>query len=138
VDDGNAWGVEVEAKGDAAPHLPPGRYDARVVRGEVLTYRWSRRQASRRLVLTFEVINHPRAGIRVPFTCQMLTTPRSRFRRAWETANGAPAQRRDRMKLAIFRQRLFVIEVGDVTHDRNGAPLAAPYSVVRSILERIA
>jgi hypothetical protein len=42
------------------------------------------------------------------------------------------------MKLAIFRQRLFVIEVGDVTHDRNGAPLAAPYSVVRSILERIA
>jgi hypothetical protein len=103
------------------------------------TYRrWGRRDQSPRLVLVFEIVNHPLAGARVSFICQEKTTPNSKFRRAWEVANGGPAQRRDRMKLSVFRARLFRIEVGDVTQDRNRTPLARPYSVVRAILERIA
>ena len=91
-DDGNAWDTEVEAKDDSAPRIPPGRYDAIVVKGHVHKYRWSDANVSSRFVLTFEVINHPEAtGTRLEFVCELpkKVGGKSKFMRAWEVANGA-------------------------------------------------
>jgi hypothetical protein len=76
------------------------------------------------------------------FICELpknnKVSARSKFMRAWEVANGGPAKRRDRLKLNVFRGRMFVIDVGDVDRDRNQVKLAKPYSVVRALVERIA
>ena len=139
-DDGNAWDTEVEAKDDSAPHILPGRYDAIVVKGHVHKYRWSDAKVSSRFVLTFEVINHQLAGTRLEFVCELpkKVGSKSKFMRAWEVANGGPAKRRDRLKLNVFRSRMFVVEVGDVERDRRQVALPRPYSVVRAIVDRIA
>jgi len=112
-----------------------------VVKGHVHKYKWSDAKVSRRFMLTFEVINHPHAsGTRLEFVCELpqKVGGKSKFVRAWEVANGGPAKRRDRLKLNVFRSRMFVIDVGDVDRDRRQVKLPRPYSVVRAIVERIA
>ena len=140
-DDGNAWALDVEASEDSAPWVPPGRYDAIVIRGDVHKYRWTDHRESRRFVLKLEIINNPlAAGIVLQFICELprKAGSRSKFMRAWEVANGGPAKRRDRLKLSVFRSRMFSIDVGDVDHDRNQIKLAKPYAVVRALVERLA
>ena len=95
---------------------------------------------TRRLVLTFEIVNSMAAGTRLRFICELPTRARahSKFRRAWEVANGGPARRRDRMSLAVFRNRLFRVDVQDVKENRRQRKLARPYSKIENILERLA
>jgi hypothetical protein len=101
-------------------HVPEGRYDAIVVKGHVHKYRWTDKKESRRFVLTFELINKPEvAGTRLQFVCELRhrVGGKGKFMRAWEVANGGPAKRRDRLKLNVFRNRMFVVEVGNVNLD---------------------
>src|SRR5262249_40541671 len=137
-DDGNAWDgqFDVEAKEDSAPWLEPGLYDAIVIRGNVRTYKWSDKQETRRLVLQFEIVNHRTAGTKLEFICALprKVGGKSKFMRAWEVANGGPAKRRDRLKLSVFRHRMFQIEVGDVELDRARVKLTRRYSIVKRLL----
>jgi hypothetical protein len=129
-----AWARSFEAATDAAPLIPDGEYQARVATPP----RVSRLFQSQRLVLTFEIVESRYAGIRVEFYAEVRTGKHARFREAWEVANGGPARRRDRMPLSVFRNRLFLVRVRTVTKDRFQRKRPRPYSVVDSIVERLA
>jgi hypothetical protein len=131
TDDGNAWDVVIEADDDSAPRLEPNAYLARVVHGTTkMLFK------TRRLVLTFEILQSKYTGARLDFICELRTTKHSKFMRTWEIANGGPAKRRDRLSLNVFRNRLFRVSVRDVIKDRHQRTLARPYSIIDSILER--
>ena len=93
---------------------------------------------SDRAILTFEVVESPFAGTRLEWYAEVCTSKHARFRLAWEIANGKPAQRRDRMSLYVFKNHLFAVRVRTVTKDRLQRKLARPYSIVDSILEKLA
>jgi hypothetical protein len=134
-DDDKIWNVTVELAGDPAPRIEPGEYQARVVDRNIRTL-----FKTRRLVLVLEIVQSKAAGTRLEFIAQMPANAgaKSKFTRAWEVANGAPPKRRERMSLVVFRHRLFLVAVRDVQHDRMQRKLARPYSIVDSILERLA
>jgi hypothetical protein len=127
-----AWEVSFEAASDSAALIPEGEYLATVA-APPKVYRLF---DSLRLVLTFEIRQSPHAGTLVEFIAQVRTGKRSRFREAWEVANGGPARRRDRMPLTVFRNRLFLVRVRTVTKDRFQRKRPRPYSIVDHILER--
>ena len=89
-------------------------------------------------MLTFEILQCQYAGVRLEFYAEVRTGKHSRFREAWTIANGAPAQRRDRMALRVFQNRLFLVRTRTVKTNRSQRQRANPYSVIDSILERLA
>src|SRR5262245_23995042 len=95
---------------------------------------------ARRLRLILEIVQHPLAGTRLAFYCAMpqRLTPHSKFYRSWSLANGGPPRRGDRLALRVFKDRLFLGQVVDVTRDRHQRKLARPYSVVVALVERMA
>jgi hypothetical protein len=136
--DPRVWDLDAEAKGDSAPHIPPGdQYVARVVK---VTVENVHKFDSRRLVLVMKIIDGAAAGTRLEFWTKFprVAGPKSKFLRTWEVAHGAPAKRKDRLSLKVFRHRLFRVLVQDVTKDRYQRPLARPYSTITAILERTA
>jgi len=56
---------------------------------------------------------------------------RSKYFKEWVRANGGPPRRGDRLFPNVFRQRMAKVEVGDTEPSKS----AAPYSVVRKIIE---
>jgi hypothetical protein len=56
---------------------------------------------------------------------------RSKYFKEWVRANGGPPRRGDRLFPNVFRQRMAKVEVGDTDPSKS----AAPYSVVRKIIE---
>ena len=132
TNDDAIWDEAFEATDDSAPHIPQGEYTGRVVQAKLRKLF----KSTKRLVLTFEIVQSKWAGTHLDFYADVRTGKHSRFREAWEVANGGPAKRRDRMSLSVFRHHLFDIRVRDVTHNRFQRKRARPYSVVDAILGR--
>jgi hypothetical protein len=133
-DDDKSWEIAYEAKEDAAPLIPEGEYPARVVAPPKVRRLFD----SQRLVLTFEIVQSKYVGTRVEFIAEVRTGKHARFREAWEVANGGPAKRHDRMALRVFKNRLFLVSIRTVTKNRFQRKRALPYSIVDTILERMA
>src|SRR6185295_14089619 len=102
-----------------------GEYQARVVHAPKVR----RLYESERLVLTFQLVQGPYPDVRLDFYCEIRTGKHSRFREAWEIASGKTAQRKDRMPLYVFKNRLFLVRVRTVTKNRFQRKRARPYSV---------
>ncbi len=150
--------VELYAREDPPPKLKPGEYTARVV--HVLVYDRFFKVAKTtatidRLILTFRIVHGEHAGTEIPFYAPLPKSggkiggkrssgrhvpSKSRFWRAWTTANGAPPKRDDRMSLNVFKNRLFAIQVRDVEADRhqNKFSESVKHSVVECVVERLA
>jgi hypothetical protein len=133
-DDDPLWGKFWEAQDDAAVLIEPGDYQARVVGAPKIRKLYD----SERLVLTFELVQGANGGVRLEFYAEIRTGKHSRFREAWEVAADKHAQRKDRMPLYVFKNRLFLVRVRTVKTNRFQKQRARPYSVIDSILERIA
>jgi hypothetical protein len=56
---------------------------------------------------------------------------RSKYFKEWVRANGGPPARGDRLSPNVFRHRMARVEIGDTDPTKS----AAPYSVVRTIIE---
>jgi hypothetical protein len=65
---------------------------------------------------------------------------RSRYWAAWTLANGAPPRRGQTMTPRVFRGKVFLVQVSDVTHTGDGKPHhpSAIYSTVKKIIEKMA
>ena len=63
---------------------------------------------------------------------------RSRYWQAWTLASGAPPRKRQTMTARVFRGKVFLVEVSDVTQTGDGKPHhpSAIYSTVKGIIER--
>jgi hypothetical protein len=130
------WDRVVDFHGDVEVRIPPEEYEARVVKAQELQL-----FGSRRLVLTFEIRMSTYAGTRLKFICAFPRKAKggsSKFVRAWTVANGKPPRRKDRLAISIFKDKLFLVRVRDVTTDRHQKKLANPYSIVDAIVGRLA
>lgn len=65
---------------------------------------------------------------------------RSRYWEVWTLANGAPPRKRQTMTARVFRGKVFLVEVSDVTRtgDRRPHHPRAIYSTVKRIIEKVA
>ena len=63
---------------------------------------------------------------------------RSRYWHAWTLANGAVPRKRQSMSARVFRGKVFLVVVSDVTRTADGKPHhpSAVYSTVKAIIEK--
>lgn len=136
--------IEIRPEGDPLPCLPDGTViDVRIVRSRVFkTF-----DKGWRAELTCEVVEEgPYCGARLPLFFKLpprdgergpfKPVPRgSKYYRLWTFANGnRKPLRRDRMPLAIFRDRLFEARTKQVTHDWRGRLVELPFSIVEELV----
>lgn len=136
--------IEIRPEGDPLPCLPPGTVvDVRVVCSRVFrTF-----DKGWRAELTCEVVEEGQYfGARLPLFFKLPAREGdrgpfkpvargSKYYKLWTFANGnRKPLRRDRMPLAIFRDRLFRARTKQVTHDWRGRPAASPFSIVEELV----
>jgi hypothetical protein len=63
---------------------------------------------------------------------------RSRYWEAWTLANGAAPRKRQAMTARVFRNKIFLVEISDVTRTGDGKAHhpSAIYSTVKAIIEK--
>jgi len=120
------------------PRLKPGEYSARCVETRVYLEKRFRRWVCR---LKYWIIPEGPTRIRV-FQSRLRRKANagrgSEYRRAWIEAHGAAPQRRQKLGHSVFRDKIFVIRVDDMSrrHDGRNHHQADVYSTVKEIVKR--
>ena len=120
------------------PRLEPGEYSARCVEARVYWEKRFRRWTCR---IKYRIIPegpHVYGFFNLGSGEEPHAGRGSEYRRAWIEANGGAPQRRQRLGHSVFRDKIFLIKVGDVSrnHDGRAHHQADVYSTVKEIVKR--